>query len=106
MSELEFFLGPSCLGEGRAEEWASSQGLWLGALFSAQFCLDTTPPPCLGQQEFLPRPFVPPEGWVSATGESSASLSDHFVGEDCLLRGLLHFSVDKHQLFISIVQKY
>ena len=62
MSELEFFLGPSCLGEGRAEEWASSQGLWLGALFSAQFCLDTTPPPCLGQQEFLPRPFVPPEG--------------------------------------------
>lgn len=43
---------------------------------------------------------------MSAAGESSASLSDHFVGEDCLLRGLLHFSVDEHQLFISIVQKY
>lgn len=33
-----------------------------GGFFSAQVCLDTTPPPMLGQQEFLPGFFVPPEG--------------------------------------------
>lgn len=37
---------------------------FLGPFFSAQFCLDTTPPPTpgLGQQEFLLELFVPPEG--------------------------------------------
>lgn len=62
VSELEFLLGPLPVRVRARREWASSQGLWLGRFFLPSFCLDTTPPPCLGQ--FPPGPLsLPRREW-------------------------------------------
>ena len=92
VSELEFFLGPSCPGEGRGGEWASSRASGWGRLFLPSFVWIPPHPHAWGSSSSSPGPLfllragmaaswnVDALAWVASTIEAWSLLLGRLWG--------------------------